>query len=146
MNETRRVLLPVTCRFSPDMLKALLVGRLGLMEAEVTLLKVLRIPLTSPLEESKFSEELAEAEGELRGLAERLGEAGIKANFKVFLARNLITGIEECLPGHDVLILPSGSFGGTLRKVLSRISIEGLTARFRVPVVVVSGELIGCQS
>ncbi|MEM0018009.1 MAG: hypothetical protein QXJ48_04190 [Candidatus Korarchaeum sp.] len=140
----RRVLLPVTCRLSPDLLKALLVGRLGLIDAEVTLLKVVKVPLTSPLEESEFSEEIARAERELKQIAEKLSEAGVKAEVRVVLARNLVIGIEECLPRHDILIISSGSFGGTLRKVLSRISIEGLAAKFRTPVVVVSKELIGC--
>ncbi|MCS7103281.1 MAG: hypothetical protein NZ992_05320 [Candidatus Korarchaeum sp.] len=140
----RRVLLPVTCGFSPDLLKALVVGRLGLLDVEVTLLKVLRIPLTSPLEENEFFEEIVEAEKELKHKADELRKAGMKVEVRVVLARNLVTGIEECLPGHDILILPSGSFGGTLRKVLARISIEGLAAKFRTPVVVVSKELLGC--
>lgn len=142
----RRILLPVTCDFSPDLLKALIAGMLGVVDAEVTLLKVLKIPLTSPLEENEFSEEIAGAERELTRAVEELRKAGMKAGMRVVLARNLVTGIEECLPGHDILILPSGSFGGTLRKVLARVSIEGLAAKFRTPVVVISRELLGCRS
>lgn len=144
MSPRKRVLLPVTCKFSPDLLKALLIGRLGLKDVEVTLLRVLKVPPSSPLDEGPFSEDVRREERELGELAGKLIEAGIGAEVRVFLARDIVVGIEECLQGHDILILPSGSFGGTLRKVLARISIERLAARFRVPVVVVSRELLGC--
>lgn len=144
MSGSRKILLPVTCTFSPDLLKALIVGRLGITEAEVTLLKVLKVPRASPLDENAFSEDIERIEGELRELAGKLEESGMRTNIRVVLARNLVTGIEGCLKGYDVLILPSESFGGLLRKVLSRISIERLARRYRTPIVVVGRELLGC--
>ncbi len=138
----KRILFPVTEGFSPDKLRALISGTIGISDVEVTLLHVVRIPMTAPLDEEAFSEEIAEWESKLKELAEQLERGGMKAKVRVVLSRSILTGIEECLQGHDMLLLVRGTFGGTLRKVIARISIEKLSERYRTPIIVISRNLI----
>jgi hypothetical protein len=138
----RRILFPVIEDFSPDKLRALISGTIGIPNAEITLLHVVRVPMTVPLDEETFLGELAEWEGKLRKLAERLEGGGIRATVKVALSRSILTGIEECLQGHDMLLLVRGTFGGTLRKIIARISIEKLSEKYRTPIIVISRDLI----
>jgi len=138
----RRILFPVIEDFSPDKLRALISGVIGIQNVEITLLHVIRIPMTAPLDEETFSEELAEWEGKLKRLAEQLERGGMKARVRVVLSRSILTGIEECLQGHDMLLLVRGTFGGTLRKVIARISIEKLSEKYRTPIIVISRNLI----
>jgi len=138
----KRILFPVKEEFSPDKLRALISGTIGISDVEVTLLHVVRIPMTAPLDEEAFSEEIAEWESKLKELAEQLERGGMKAKVRVVLSRSILTGIEECLQGHDMLLLVRGTFGGTLRKVIARISIEKLSERYRTPIIVISRNLI----
>ncbi len=138
----KRILFPVKEGFSPDKLRALISGTIGISDVEVTLLHVVRIPMTAPLDEEAFSEEIAEWESKLKELAEQLERGGMKAKVRVVLSRSILTGIEECLQGHDMLLLVRGTFGGTLRKVIARISIEKLSERYRTPIIVISRNLI----
>jgi hypothetical protein len=138
----RRILFPVIEDFSPDKLRALISGTIGISNAEITLLHVVRVPMTVPLDEETFLGELAEWEGKLRKLAERLEGGRIRATVKVALSRSILTGIEECLQGHDMLLLVRGTFGGTLRKIIARISIEKLSEKYRTPIIVISRDLI----
>lgn len=138
----KRILFPVKEGFSPDKLRALISGTIGISDVEVTLLHVVRIPMTAPLDEEAFSEEIAEWESKLKELAEQLERGGMKAKVRVVLSRSILTGIEECLQGHDMLLLVRGTFGGTLRKVIARISIEKLSEKYRTPIIVISRNLI----
>ena len=138
----RRILFPVVEDFSPDKLRALISGTIGISNAEITLLHVVRVPMTAPLDEETFSGELAEWEGKLRRLAEQLEGGGLRARVRVVLSRSILTGIEECLQGHDMLLLVRGTFGGTFRKVIARISIEELSEKYRTPIIVISKNLI----
>lgn len=134
----RKILVPLTELVEPECLEALIAGSLGLEGAEITLLHVVTVPVMSPLEVGDFSRASKEAARWLKPVAERLEESGFRVSTRVALARDVATGIEESIEGHDLVILPTMTLGGRLGCLLGESSAERLAEKYLVPVIVVS--------
>ncbi len=134
----RKILVPLTELVEPECLEALIAGSLGLEGAEITLLHVVTVPVMSPLEVGDSSRASKEAARWLKPVAERLEESGFRVSTRVALARDVATGIEESIEGHDLVILPTMTLGGRLGCLLGESSAERLAEKYLVPVIVVS--------
>lgn len=142
----KRVLVLLDEPVSAECLVGLLAGSLGLTSAEVTLLHVVTVPRTSPLEASALREPSREALEWLDALASRLAEHGLAARAKVALARDVETALVESAEGHDLLIVPTRSMGSGLLRALRECPAEKLADSVRIPVVLVSRDLMICPS
>ncbi len=142
----KRVLVLLDEPVSAECLVGLLAGTLGLTSAEVTLLHVVTVPRTSPLEASALREPSREALEWLDALVSSLAEHGLTARAKVALSRDVETALVESVEGHDLLVIPTRSMGSGLLRALRGCPAEKLADSVRIPVVLVSRDLMTCPS
>ncbi len=142
----RRVLVLLDEPVTAECLLGLLAGRLGLRSAEVTLLHVVTVPRTSPLEASALRGPSREALGWLDSLVHSLSEQGLRARARVAISRDVETALVESAEGQDAVVIPTGSMGSGLLRALRGCPSERLAEKVRIPVILVSRDLMTCPN
>lgn len=96
-SEANRILMPVG-DWEPDrkaMLPALYLMSKMKPKPQVTLLCVISVPATAPLDASQFRDVIRRTESKIRTLSGWLSGQGFKTSIKITLARDIVEGIME---------------------------------------------------
>jgi len=108
---------------------------LNIEEIEVTIFNVLEVPITSPLYEDQFKDEIKLREAEFKKIVAELNELGCKSSVKVVIARDVGEAIlEEVEEEKFDLIVMTGKI---VEKLIRKGPIWKVVSKSKVPVLFV---------